>query len=128
MKPRKKERKKGEITSKLIRLQNLQEHQVLISRILNIMTIRLREIAHITRAVIERSRRRRRREQRRAGLTLDEKRPLVTGWMPVDLAHAAGFHGHDCGGEVCGDGEGDGVDNFHRSTGDFVGGLLGEMV
>ena len=120
--------KKGKSTSELICLQNFQKYQILITRVLDIMTIRLWEIAHVTSAVIERGRCRRRCEQRRTGLALDEERPLVTSRMPVDLTHAAGFHGHDGGGKVGGDGESDGVDNFHGATSDFMGWLFGEVV
>lgn len=43
----------------------------------------------------------------------------------MDLAHAAGVHGDDCGGEIGGDGEGGGVDDFDGAAGDAVCGLLG---
>lgn len=46
----------------------------------------------------------------------------------MDLAHAAGVHGDDCGGEIGGDGEGGGVDDFDGAAGDAVRGLLGEVV
>lgn len=92
------------------------------------MTIRLREISHIPRHIIKSGSRRRRRKQRRAALSLDEKGPLVAAGMPVNLAHAAGVHGHDGCGEVLGDGEGGWVDYLDGAAGDAVGGLLGEVV
>lgn len=115
-------------TSKRIRLQHLQKHQLLIPRILDIMAARLREIPHITSAIIKRRGGTRRLEQGRPPLAADEKGPLVATGMPVDLAHAAGLHGDDGGGEVRGDGEGGRVDDLDGAAGDLVGRLLGEVV
>lgn len=92
------------------------------------MAIRLWKIRNITRAVIECRRSRSSGEERRTALTLDEKRPLVASGMPVNLAHAAWVYGDNCGREVAGDGESERIDNFDRATGDFMSGLLGEVV
>lgn len=59
---------------------------------------------------------------------MNEEHPFVAGQVPVDLAHAAGVHSDDCGGEIGGDREGCGVNDFDGATGDTVCGLLGEVV
>lgn len=75
----------GRHTRIMIRLQNLQNNQILVPRILNIMTIRLGEIRHITRQVIKRRSLTRRREQRRSTSSLNEKSPFITRRMPMNL-------------------------------------------
>lgn len=106
------ERRGEESTSELVCLQHLKEEQIHVPRVLDIVTVRLREISHITSAVIKRCRRIRRREQRRAALAADEKCPLVAARMPVDLAHPAGLDCHDGCRKVTGDGESYRIDNL----------------
>lgn len=92
------------------------------------MTVGLREIRHIARLIVKRGRRIRRIKERRAPLSPDKERPLITAGMPVDLAQPARLHGHQRCGEVLGNREGLGIDYFDRAAGYFVRGLLGEMV
>jgi hypothetical protein len=121
-------KKRGLRTSELVCLQHLEEEQVLVPGILNIVTVRLRKVSHVPGAVVKRRGRTGCREQRGAALATDEKCPLIAGRMPVDLAHPARLDGHDSRREITGDGEGDGIHDLDGSAGDFVGGLLGEVV
>lgn len=112
----------------MIRLQHLYKHEVLVARVLDVVAVRLGEVRDVARAVVERGGLVRGREQGRAALALDEEAPLVARRVPVDLAHAAGLHGHHGGGEVGGDGEGQRVDDLDAAPGHLVRGLLGEVV
>lgn len=122
------ERRTQKLTSELRRLQNLQEHQILIPRILNIMTIRLREIPNITSHIVKSRSSIRRRKQRRPTLALNKERPLIARRVPMDLAHATRMNSHNRRGEIAGYWEGERVDNLDGAAGYLVGALFGEVV
>lgn len=115
-------------TCELRSLQNLQEDQVILSSVLDVVAVRLWEIAHIASHIIEGSCRVGGTEERRPTLSLDEEGPFITGRVPVDLTHTTGVNSDDRCGEIAGDGEIDWVNDLDGSTGNLMSWLLGEMV
>lgn len=58
-----------------------------------------------------------------------EWRTFICRWTGASGSHACRrVHDDDCGGEIGGDREGCGVDDFDGAAGDAVCGLLGEVV
>lgn len=112
----------------MIRLQNLQNNQLLLPRILNIMTIRLWEIRHITRQIIKRRSLPRRREQRRSTAALNEKSPFITRRMPMNLPQPSGFDSDQCSRKPRCDWEAQRVNDLDASAFELLGWLFGEVV
>lgn len=113
-------------------LQNLKIDKILIACVLKVMRIRHRHIPDIASLEVESTTAFRRREDCQPRLALDEEGPLVAllavGDVPVELAHGTGLDGEEGGGEVLGDGEGQGVEDLDAAAGDGVGVLLREVV
>lgn len=105
----------------MIRLQNLNENQIVLSNILNIMRHPLRNISTIPRMIIERSRRSLSCIYTNSRISSCEKVPFVASSMPMDFAHSARIHGYDCGGKFVGDGEGFWIEDFDGSARGGVG-------
>jgi hypothetical protein len=99
-------------TRELRSFKNFNKDQIFITRALNIMTVGFWEVAHITRTIVECSRRLRSFEKGGASLTPDEKGSLITAWMPVDLWHGSRMYSDNGSGEVAGNGEGQWINHF----------------
>ena len=110
------------------RLQYFQIHDVRISYILDVVTIRIRNVSHISFCEIERPRLGGGSEHAHARLTGDKEVPLVAVWVPVDLAHGTRLDCHQSGAEIICDGESGRIDELDGAAGDFVGCLFGPMI
>lgn len=116
------------VTCKLGGLQDLQENQVILSGVLNVVAIRLWEIANIPGHKVKGSCSLRSSEKRRTTLSLDEKGPLIAGWVPVNLTHASRMHSDNRRGEVAGDGESLRVNNLNGASSNLMRLLFRKVV
>ena len=110
------------------RLQDLEQHEVVRARVLNVMAGRLRNVADAAGIVVERPGALRRLEDGDASRPGEEKVPLVAGEMPVELAHGARLDGDERGAEHAGDGEGGRVEDLDGAAFDLVWLLLRKVV
>lgn len=90
------------LTSELRRLQNLQEHDIYIARVFNVMSIRERDISHVSLSIIECPRGIRSGEGSQSSVTSDEEIPFVAVSMPVNLTHGTRLDGYERNAEIRG--------------------------
>lgn len=109
-------------------MQDLQINYVYVARILDIMAIRKRDIAHITLREVERPRSSRSGEDRHPRIARDKEIPFIAIGVPVDLTHSSWLDGDERDTEIGSDWEGRGVQDLHGAAIDDVGFLLGEVV
>ena len=106
----------------MIGLEQLQEHQVGLARVLYIVAETLLHIADITRAEVRGLRLRTRIEHGHAGFALDVVLPFVCVRVPVQFPHAARFDRDQCCGDRLGHEEVAAVGNLHHAALGLFGG------
>lgn len=113
----------------MIRLQNLNEYQIILAHILDIMRHSFGDVATIARVKIECPGKSLRCIYTNSCTPSHEECPLITSSVPMYFAHSARMNSHNCCRELLGDGEFLGVKNFDCSTGSIVSqGSFREMV
>lgn len=111
-----------------VRLQDLEVHDVGVASVLDVVAHGHGNIPDVAGLEVERARAFWRREDGHARLAADEVVPFVGRCVPVELTHGARLDGEEGGGEVGGYGEGLRVEDLDAAAGDFVGGLLTQVV
>jgi len=109
-------------------LKNLEEDDILGSRILHVVTISLWNVTYIPCCEVKRSRSSWSLKNCDAGGALQEISPLIRGGVPVDLAHGSGLDNHQGRGEHLCNGERARIQNLDGTTRGQEGCLLGPVV